>query len=266
VKPTSRSWWVQLSRFPWSQYQHQLSAQVRILFARGSLLGDVSQSSSSTAQTLLSIITLLVILILLVGNWLLGAALLGGSGVMLWVYLQQTGRKMRLWQRWSQWVTPSARPWIWATCCGAITSLVLYGSLALWIETEQHWLATAAILEGITTLGILSLLLWESFHRRHQEQQTTLEECLSAIASPDPFQRLNGVRQVQSFLEKEQVQPSQLRLVSDYLRLALEQEGVAVAREAILETIQSMSLIPSAGPQNLASGAIRSRPPFSSQL
>ncbi|NJK62177.1 MAG: hypothetical protein HC921_05355 [Synechococcaceae cyanobacterium SM2_3_1] len=266
MKPTSLSWWARLSHLPWSRYQDRLSAQVRALFAQGYLLGDVSQSNSSTARTLWSVITLLVLAILLVGNWPLGAALLGGSGVMLWVYLRQTGRQLCPWERWSQWVTPSARPWIWATSSGVIASLVLYGSLSLWMETEQHWLAAAAILEGIATLGILSLLLWESFHRRHQERRTTLEQCLSAIASPDPFQRLTGVRQVQSFLEKEQVQPSQLRLVTDYLRLALEREEVAVAREAILETLQSLSLIPLEISQGLASGAIRSRRPFSSHL
>ncbi len=183
---------------------------------------------------------------------------------MLWVYLRQTGRELCPWQRWSKWLTPSARPWIWATSSGAIATLLLYGSLSLWMETEQHWLAAAAILEGIATLGILSLLVWESFHRRHQEQRTTIEQCLSAIASPDPFQRLSGVRQVQSVLEKEQVQPAQLRLVTDYLRLALEREGVDVAREAILETLQSMSLIPSGVPQSLATVAsIRSGHPFS---
>lgn len=124
---------------------------------------------------------------------------------------------------------------------GAAATLGTYTLISIWAESTQRWLATGAILQGLATLALLSLLFGEWLSRRQERQRSQLERDLSDVASPDPFRRLAGVRRLQSLMSH--LDPEQTRLAVDYLRLALDQETVAVVREALLEALQGWGIL-----------------------
>ncbi|MCF2971429.1 hypothetical protein L1047_09510 [Synechococcus sp. Nb3U1] len=178
---------------------------------------------------------------LAVWNWRLGLSLLVGSLVMLGLYALRGRELIRRWQELQAWFRRGDRSLLVAIGSGAAATLGTYTLVSIWAEANQRWLATGAILQGLATLGLLAVLLWEWLNRRQERQRSQLERDLSDIASPDSFKRLVGVRRLQSLMP--QLDADQTRLAVDYLRLALDQETVAIVREALLEALQGWGIL-----------------------
>jgi uncharacterized membrane protein YcjF (UPF0283 family) len=174
-------------------------------------------------------------------HWRLALSLAVGTGVMLGVYAACSPEFSRRWQEWQAWFRQADRSLLLAVTGGAAATLGTYLVVSIWAEANQRWLATGAIVQGLATFALLSLLFWEWLSRRQERQRSQWERDLSDIASPDPYRRLLGVRRLQSRLPH--LDPEQTRLAVDYLRLALDQETVAVVREALLEALQGWGIL-----------------------
>ncbi|MGQ9837412.1 MAG: hypothetical protein ACUVRV_05480 [Cyanobacteriota bacterium] len=175
-------------------------------------------------------------------NWRLSLSLLVGSLVMLGLYAALRSRDLiQRWQELRAWFRRGDRSLLVAIASGGAATLGTYTLVSIWAESNQRWLATGAILQGLATLGLLSVLFWEWLNRRQERQRSQFERDLSDIASPDSFRRLVGIRRLQSLMP--QLDAEQTRLAVDYLRLALDQETVAVVREALLEALQGWGVL-----------------------
>lgn len=164
-----------------------------------------------------------------------------GTLVMLGLQGMRSPEFNRRWREWQAWFRQADRWLLLAIGSGAAATLGTYTLISIWAESTQRWLATGAILQGLATLALLSLLFGEWLRGRQERQRSQLERDLSDIASPDPFRRLAGVRRLQSLMSH--LDPEQTRLAVDYLRLALDQETVAVVREALLEALQGWGIL-----------------------
>ncbi len=174
-------------------------------------------------------------------HWRLALSLAVGTGVMLGVYAACSPEFSRRWQEWQAWLRQADRSLLLAGAGGAGAALGTYLVVSIWAEASQRWLATGAIVQGLVTLALLLLLFGEWLSRRQERRRSQLERDLGDIASPDPYRRLLGVRRLQSLMPH--LAPEQTRLAVDYLRLALDQETVAVVREALLEALQGWGIL-----------------------
>ncbi|MEN9224257.1 MAG: hypothetical protein Q6L60_15345 [Thermostichus sp. HHBFW_bins_43] len=174
-------------------------------------------------------------------NWRLALSLLIGTWVMLGLYAMRSRDWAQRWQDLQAWFRRGDRSLLLAVGSGAAATLGTYTIVSIWAESSQRWLATGAILQGLATLALLSVLFWEWLHRRQERQRSQFERDLSDIASPDSFKRLVGVRRLQSLMPT--LDADQTRLAVDYLRLALDQETVAIVREALLEALQGWGIL-----------------------
>ncbi len=174
-------------------------------------------------------------------NWRLSLSLLVGSAVMVGSYALRSRDLSQRWQELQAWFRRGDRSLLLAVAFGAVATLSTYLLVSIWAESQQRWLATGAILQGLVTLGVLLLLLLEGLNRRQERQRSQFERDLSDIASPDSFKRLLGVRRLQQLMP--QLDAEQTRLAVDYLRLALDQETVGIVREALLEALQGWGVL-----------------------
>jgi hypothetical protein len=73
---------------------------------------------------------------------------------------------------------------------GAIAALSTYLAAAIWAESDNRWLATGTVLEGMGTLLTLTLLGWHIISQQNQDSHTQLEKYLHQLTEPDPIKRL----------------------------------------------------------------------------
>lgn len=231
----------------WSQ---RATTTVKSVFGLGSQLAETIQADPELSQVGLVGATLLILGILLLWQWRLGLAVLVGSATLLVSYSLAMPGGRQQWLRWRERLLGLNQPLALAALGGTLATLGTYMAVSIWAEAEQRWLATGAIVQGILSLGILSLLGWEWIQRRHHQAQSLFERHLSEVASPDPFRRVLGIRRLQGILEHNQAAPDQIRLGLDFLRLALERERDPVVKEALLEAL-SLTGIPMMEPKCL---------------
>ncbi len=233
------------------QLKQRTTAATKSVFGLGSQLAETVQEDPELSQVGLVGVTLLILGILLLWQWRLGVAVLVGSAALFLIYSWALPGGGLRWQRWQEQTRTLNQPLVLAAVGGSVATLGTYVVVSIWAEAEQRWLATGAIVQGILSLGILSLLGWEWIQRRQERGQSLFERHLSEVASPDPFRRLIGIRHLQGMFEQDQASPNHLRLGLDFLRLALERERDPVVKEAILEAL-SVQGIPMVEPRQLA--------------
>lgn len=180
------------------------------------------------------------IVTLLVWDWKL--LLATGSGItgMLLLYLIQGN-----WQAYlstlQRFVSGSNRQLVFAVSGGGIASVTTYMAIAIWMETDNHWLATSSILQGFAMLAIISLLLWQnlgdSFSTR---DETEFSQHLKNLTAVDPLQRLIAIRQITHLLIHQKLNPLYQQQTVEYFRLMLSQEQPSVIQNAILESLQAL--------------------------
>ncbi len=244
-----QKWWKQLRRVPWQYHWEQVNQITRMSLARWATQLNRSTPYASggrdpqTSRRILTATLAMVLGILLLWQWQIGIALSVGSIIMLLIHSIQEPRGWKRWQQIRRLVQSSYAPLILAVGGGLLATLGTYTIVSIWAESTQPWLTTGAIVQGLATLAILSLLLWEWWQRQRERSVAQFDRYLSDVASPDAFKRLTGVRRLQTLIQQDQIQPDQTQLAIDYLRLALDQEAVPVVREAMLEALQGWGIL-----------------------
>lgn len=202
------------------------------------------------------------------GVWLLfGAGALGllywngrlfiatgaGIGVMAIVYLLHDWQPKvnlsalrKVLDGWNQ-------PFIVSTGAGAIATFTTYLAASVWVNAENHWIASGAILQSMGTLGVLLLLVTQRLNRREQQLRLSYHQLVSDLVHDDPLKRLIAVRQltdIVSVLEDEERdrRPGVPRKptrheIADYFRLMLHREDDAIVRDAIYDGLQTLDIV-----------------------
>jgi len=173
-------------------------------------------------------------------NWKLLLATSAGVLVMLLVYLMQEWDWQLYWSNLRQFFFGSNRQLTIAIGSGGIATLGIYMALAIFVNGDSSWITASTILQGLGTLTILILLVWQIISHQGSPDETKLEQMLRELTNTDPLKRLLAVRQLTSWGVEYRLRLSEKRQVSDCFRLMLSRESESIIRDAILDALPAL--------------------------
>lgn len=150
------------------------------------------------------------------------------------------------------WDSPNRR-FVLAVGTGGIAALVAYMSLAVWADSESHWMAASLILQNLGTIAIAGLLLRQALSLGASKDEAALDRILADLTDADPVKRLIAVRQMtdlvnsggfgrRSSVKSLPAKPRNriaLTRAAECFRLMLSREPEALVRNALLEGLQT---------------------------
>jgi hypothetical protein len=170
-------------------------------------------------------------------------ATLAGSGTMLGVYLLATSGTTIDWVAISRLGDRLRQPVLLAIGTGAIVSLLVYVSLAVWGATENHWVASGLIAQGAATLAVLVLLIWQTLTRLTGRDRVELMPILLQVADDNGLKRMIALRQIGQWLEQGRLDRAERKSVAACVQYLLGRETDGAIREAALDVLQHIQLM-----------------------
>jgi hypothetical protein len=170
-------------------------------------------------------------------------ATLAGSGTMLGVYLMATSGTTIDWVAVSRLGDRLRQPVLLAIGTGAIVSLLVYVSLAVWGATENHWVASGLIAQGVATLAVLVLLVWQTLNRLTGRDRVELTPMLLQVADENGLKRMIAIRQIGQWLEQRRLDRAERKSVAACVQYLLGRETDGAIREAALDVLQQIQLM-----------------------
>lgn len=189
---------------------------------------------------------LVCLVVMLAWNWKLVLATGAGIAVMLGIYLLPSLNWRTYWSNLRSFFRGSPSQLTIAVGGGGLAALITYMTTAIWVDTENHWLASGAILQGFGTLTTLSLLVWQIIDRHVHRRETELDQLLNGLTQDNALKRLLALRKLTHLVNKKYLSQVECKQVAEYLQLMLCQEKQEVIRQAILSAL--LALEPSSTP------------------
>ncbi len=183
-----------------------------------------------------------------------------GITAMMMVYRGQSQDWQLLQSRIEQFWDGPNRRFVVAVGTGSIATLGAYMSLAIWADSESHWIAASAILQNFGTIAIAGLLLRQGLNLGVSQDEAALDRLLADLTDADPVKRLIAVRQMTDLVNNggfgpfrsvksslAEPAPTGAALTKRIARnraaecfgLMLSQEPEALVRNALLEGLQT---------------------------
>lgn len=181
------------------------------------------------------------VMAMLLWNWRLFAAMGSGLLIMLLVYLAQAGRWQIRRPDWSKFLGGANRSLLLAGGSGAIAMLSTYMAMAIWADSESHWVATGALLQGAGTLAVLILLARQLVDSPLNQQEAHFNRLLNDLTHSDSLKRLIAIRQMTRFAVNTPFDKLQHRAIADAFRLMLTQESEPLVRSALLDGLRMLN-------------------------
>lgn len=119
-----------------------------------------------------------------------------GLVVMVSVYRMQQWDWQVRWLEFWRFVTGSNRQLTLAVGCGALATVSSYMSVSIWVDFDNHWVASGLILQNLGLGAVIGLLVWLVVSHRTSKQQAYLERMLTNLTDADPLKRLIAVREI----------------------------------------------------------------------
>lgn len=202
-----------------------------------------SQHGSRDRKTLSRwLVGLLTIVFLWSWNWQLFLAIAAGIALMVFSYLLQNGKLQPHWQKWQRFLTGSNRKFAIAVLSGGLGSFSTYLGATIWTDSENRWLATGSILQGLGSLLTLSLLGWYIWQNKQDSTEIRLEKLLVDLGDEDPLKRLVAIRQLTRLLQRDRLAAEYYYQILECYRLMLSQPQVPIVRTALLDSLQILGI------------------------
>jgi hypothetical protein len=230
-------WWKQILDLIEQMFETRLERQVGQFFPRLSSL-----SPRQIKRMTRWLILFFGMSTMWLWNWKLLLATVIGVGFMFLFYLLPSRKWKIYWLKWQKFFQGSNRQLSMAIGGGGIAAFSTYMAAAIWAESENHWLATAIIIQTFCTPIGLILLIKNLIGDRTKKDKSKFEEMLSDLSDREPLKRLIAIRQL-TRLAKTTNLPSEYNYqLIEYFRVMLSQEREAIVRDAILESLQSWNI------------------------
>jgi hypothetical protein len=180
-----------------------------------------------------------------------------GIAAMLLVYLLQDWKPQVRLSELRQSLQGWNRPFVYAAATGAIATLTTYTAAAVWAESPSHWVAAAITLQGLGSLAVLLVLVWQLAHRRRDRDQIQAQRLLWHLTHDDPLKRLIAIRQLTDLVSvlsdqgsasdaashaSNEKLPSR-RDLANYFRVMLSRESDPILRDALLDGLQTLDIV-----------------------
>lgn len=178
----------------------------------------------------------LALVFMLLWNWKLLLATSAGVGIMLLIYLIPGSNWRVYWAQAQRFLSGSNGRLIMSVGGGALVAFGTYAAACIWSESENSWLATGWIIQGLLSSFTFVLLVWQILTSRGTaHKQGLFEQFLLDLTSKDPLKRLLAVRQLTHLVNY--VKLPQKHQLEQYFRLMLTREDEPIIREALLESL-----------------------------
>jgi hypothetical protein len=144
----------------------------------------------------------------------------------------------------SQFLSGINRKLILAVSSGGLMAIISYLILSIWSNLDNHWLATALILQGLITTTGLSLLTWYLWQQQNftpLSSTNTFANLVINLTAVSPLKRLFSLNQLIELWEQEQLTFQQIRQLKDYFELMLKTETEPVILNKIEDTLCQFS-------------------------
>jgi hypothetical protein len=171
-------------------------------------------------------------------HWQLLLATATGIATMALVYLIQQQNWQLPWSDLRKFFQGSDSPLLLAVVSGGMATLSTYLAVAIWRDSASPWIASGAILQGLGTLAVLILLVWQILNRYTRQENAYFNQRVTDLTQSDPLKRLIAVRQIGQLAKDSQLDQGQARIVAEYFRLLLVAEQEMVIRNAVLDGLQ----------------------------
>lgn len=172
---------------------------------------------------------------LLIWNWRLVLAAGSGMGTMVVVYWLQQQDLTTYWRTLTQKFQGPQRLLTIAVLSGSITAFGTYLMTSVWATTDNHWLATASLTQGVGVLGILALVSWQAIQHPLLQVDRAYEQLIWRLTAPNPLKRLMAVRQLtRHYRRYPQLQRQELQ---EYFVMLLADEVHPKVRQSLLSAI-----------------------------
>ncbi len=183
---------------------------------------------------------------MLMWNWKLVIATASGVGLMVLVYVMQGWNWQSRWSHWRQFYKGSQGKLTIAVGSGSLATISTYIAASIWADSENRWLATGSILQGLGTLLTLVLMLWHLISHQDKGDEGQFDQLLGDLTHKEPLKRLIAVRQLSKLSKRSRFSQKYQRQLLEYFRLMLARESEPLIQEAILESLQrwDRSLLP----------------------
>jgi hypothetical protein len=191
---------------------------------------------------ILGFLTILVAMLL--WNWKLVLALLVGVGAMSSVYSIQGSDWRYRWKELSKLFQTQNRRLSASVLSGAMASIMTYMGVAIWLNSENGWVASAIILQGLVTMLTLGLLVWLTINLYGSRDERECDtyggklRMISQLADNEPLKRLIAIRQLTKMVKNSRLDEEEEKNISEYLQLLLTKEQEKIVREAAFEGLQ----------------------------
>ncbi|PSF37139.1 ATP synthase subunit I [Aphanothece hegewaldii CCALA 016] len=185
------------------------------------------------------------ILMMLAWNWKLVISTSSGIGLMWLVYAGLDWNWRRQWKHLLPFFKGYKGKLTLAVGSGGLAAISTYLVASIWADSENRWLATGTIIQGVATLSTLILVLWQMLTVQHQSDETKFENWLSELTAQDSLKRLIAVRQLTNLVNQGGLPLSYQQQLSDYFRLMLRSEQDDSVRDALLDSLGTWNTQPS---------------------
>ncbi|MEC4983091.1 MAG: hypothetical protein SAJ37_10570 [Oscillatoria sp. PMC 1068.18] len=182
----------------------------------------------------------LALVVMLICNWQLAIATIIGIVVMLLIYSLQSSNWCVDWSDLQNFCRSSQGKLTLAVASGGLATITTYTASCIWVQIENRWLATGAILQGFGTLIAIALLLWQIIARQVSQTERNFAQLLENLTQSDPLKRLIAVRQLTQLVKTNQISDRDRLSVAEYFRLMLSQEQEFLIQDAILEGLKTL--------------------------
>lgn len=196
--------------------------------------GDLALSSRQVSQIISKGLLALSVVSLWWWNWqLLFASAIAVS--LMWLTYKVPSKQWRkLWQTGIGFVNGRNSKLVFAVGSGSLGGLVTYMMSAIWVDTENHWLATGSILQGLATVAVLIMVGWQ-VSRKSDRNSVKFDRYLQDLTAAESLKRLIAIRQLTNLVRKKVLDREQKLQLIEYFHFMLSGSQESTIQEALLD-------------------------------
>lgn len=155
---------------------------------------------------------------------------------LMWLTYKVPSRQWRkLWQTGISLLTRQNSKLVFAVGSGSLGGLITYMMSAIWVDTENHWLATGSILQGFATLAVLILVGWQIKQNNSDRHSLKFDRALEDLTAAEALKRLIAIRQLTNLVRKQVLDREQKMQLIEYFHFMLIFPQETVIQEALLD-------------------------------
>jgi hypothetical protein len=197
--------------------------------------------SKKLRRRLYGLLYLTLIIALFFWNWTLFLATGAGIGMMVFVYGIQDWNWESYQEGFNKWFQGANSRLTISVGMGGFSAFLIYLITTIWVTSENRWLATGEILQGLLTLMIAGLLLWQVTANQKLKNTEKFEYLLDDLTNKNQLKRLITIRKLTNLFLLNQLNKTQESQLKDYFQIMLSHEQEIILQEALLESIEKLN-------------------------